>query len=123
MREAFFYRPRHETYRYSIGDINGIGPEVALKAVAKYSWPGDVRFTLIGREAVAREQAAAMRIPVSRRFDFLDVDAGAKWAPGKVRVDASRLADGAIRRLRPRRHQGAARGARPPLLPGAARKA
>jgi 4-hydroxythreonine-4-phosphate dehydrogenase len=82
----------------TIGDINGIGPEIALKAVAKYQWPGHVRFTLIGSEAVVREQAAAMRIPLSRRFDFLDVDVGATWAPGKVRVDASRLADRAIRR-------------------------
>ena len=83
----------------TIGDINGIGPEVALKAVHQYSWAADVRFVFIGSEAVVREQAAAMKIPVSRKIEFLNVgQASLPVHPGKVRVDASRLAEQAIRR-------------------------
>ena len=82
----------------TIGDINGIGPEVALKAVGRYRWPADVRFVFIGSEAVVREQAEVMGIPVSRKIEFLDVEDMAKWNPGKIRVDASRLAAASIRR-------------------------
>ncbi len=82
----------------SIGDINGIGPEVALKAVGKYRWPADVRFVFMGSEQVVREQAAAMKIPVSRKIEFLNVgSASLPVHPGKVRVDAARLAEQAIR--------------------------
>jgi len=80
----------------TIGDINGIGPEVALKAVARFRWPDDIQFVLVGNEVSVREQASAMRIPVSRKIQFVDVDAQAKWSPGKVRLDASRLAGQAI---------------------------
>ncbi|MCF7864019.1 MAG: 4-hydroxythreonine-4-phosphate dehydrogenase PdxA [Kiritimatiellales bacterium] len=83
----------------TIGDINGIGPEVALKAVHQYRWPADVRFVFIGSEAVVREQAAAMKIPVSRKIEFLNVgQASLPVHPGRVRVDASRLAEQAVRR-------------------------
>ncbi len=98
----------------SIGDINGIGPEVALKAVGKHRWPADARFVFIGSERIVREQAAAMKIPVSRRIEFFDVEQASlpaqsgkgrqrclphvKWQPGKIRADASRLAAQAIRR-------------------------
>jgi 4-hydroxythreonine-4-phosphate dehydrogenase len=81
----------------TIGDINGIGPEVALKAVARGRWSSDVRFVFIGCEQLVREQAKAMKIPVSRRIEFLEVTGSAKWNPGKIRVDASRLAGESIR--------------------------
>jgi 4-hydroxythreonine-4-phosphate dehydrogenase len=81
----------------TIGDINGIGPEVALKAVGKGRWPADVQFVFIGSEQIVREQAAAMKIPVSRKIEFLNVESKVKWNPGKIRVDASRLAGEAIR--------------------------
>lgn len=81
----------------SIGDINGIGPEVALKAIAKYRWAPDVRFVLIGPERLICEQAEAMRIPVSRKIEFMETEVPCRWAPGKVRVDASRVAEQAIR--------------------------
>ncbi|MCK4565438.1 MAG: 4-hydroxythreonine-4-phosphate dehydrogenase PdxA, partial [Verrucomicrobia bacterium] len=58
----------------TIGDINGIGPEVALKAVGKHRWPVDVGFVFIGPEAIIREQAFAMKIPVSRKIEFLNVE-------------------------------------------------
>ena len=96
----------------TIGDINGIGPEVALKAVGKSRWPADVQFVFLGNEQLVREQASVMKIPVSRKIEFLDVGqtfqsalpgAGRleslphmKWHPGKVRIDASRLAERAI---------------------------
>ncbi|MCK5676658.1 MAG: 4-hydroxythreonine-4-phosphate dehydrogenase PdxA, partial [Verrucomicrobia bacterium] len=98
----------------TIGDINGIGPEVALKAVGKYRWPADVGFVFIGSEQIVREQAAAMKIPVSRKIEFWNVERASlpaqsgkgrqrclphiNWHSGKIRVDASRLAEQAIRR-------------------------
>jgi len=98
----------------SIGDINGVGPEVALKAVGKYRWPVDVGFVFIGSEQSVREQAAAMQIPVSRKIEFLNVGQASlpaqsgkgrqgclphiKWQSGTIRVDASRLAERSIRR-------------------------
>ena len=82
----------------SIGDINGIGPEVALKAVHKHRWSTDVQFVFIGPEAIIREQADQLNIPISRKAEFLDIESKAKWQPGKIRVDASRIAEQAIRR-------------------------
>ena len=83
----------------TIGDINGIGPEVALKAVGKYRWPADVRFVFIGSEQVVRNQAATLQIPVPRKVEFLNVgQATLPLQPGKLRIDASRLAEAAIRR-------------------------
>jgi 4-hydroxythreonine-4-phosphate dehydrogenase len=112
LREAFFYFHTMKQIGLTIGDINGIGPEVALKAVGKYRWPDDVTFVFLGDEQVVREQASAMKLPVSRKIEFLDVGQTfqaarsgkgslerlplIKWHPGKVRVDASRLAERAI---------------------------
>ncbi len=81
----------------SIGDVNGIGPEVALKAVGKYRWPADVRFVLLGSESIVREQAKFMSIPISRKVEFLNIENKVQWSPGRVRVDASRLAEVSIR--------------------------
>jgi 4-hydroxythreonine-4-phosphate dehydrogenase len=75
--------------------VNGIGVEVALKAVAYGRWPSDTEFVLVGSEAVVRQQAKQMSIPVSKRFIFHDVGV-AIWEPGQLRVDASRLALAAI---------------------------
>ncbi|MBN2785349.1 MAG: 4-hydroxythreonine-4-phosphate dehydrogenase PdxA [Pontiellaceae bacterium] len=80
----------------SIGDINGIGPEVALKAVGRSRWPAYAEFVFYGSEAIIREQARALGIPVSRKIRFHDVGVRAAWHPGKVRADASRLAYEAI---------------------------
>lgn len=81
----------------TIGDVNGIGPEVALKAVARGRWPADVEFVILGDDAVVRAQAAAMKVPVSRKISFQSMDTSAKWNPGSTRVDASRHAAEAIR--------------------------
>ncbi len=82
----------------TIGDLNGIGPEVALKAISGTRWPGDIRFVLIGPERIVREQAEAMGIPMPRRLEFIEVECRAAWQPGKIRADASRVAERAIRR-------------------------
>jgi len=81
----------------TIGDINGIGPEVALKAVAKHRWPVNVQFVFIGSEQVVREQAAAMQLPLPRKVEFWNIESAVKWQPGKIRVEASRLAEQSIR--------------------------
>jgi 4-hydroxythreonine-4-phosphate dehydrogenase len=81
----------------TVGDINGIGPEVALKAVARGRWPKNTEFVLLGSEAVVRGQAAAMKIPVSRKIVFREMKTNPKWVPGKIGVKASLLAEEAIR--------------------------
>ena len=48
----------------TLGDINGIGPEVALKAVYSRRWPADTRFVLVGDSRVLEPQAAALGLPV-----------------------------------------------------------
>ncbi|MCK4565528.1 MAG: 4-hydroxythreonine-4-phosphate dehydrogenase PdxA, partial [Verrucomicrobia bacterium] len=69
-----------------------------LKAVGKHRWPADARFVVIGPESIIREQAAAMHIPITRKAEFLNVgQASLPVHPGKVRVDASRIAAQAIR--------------------------
>jgi len=55
----------------TLGDPNGIGPEVALKTVYKKRWPRKVRFVLIGSARLLAEQA--------ERFGF---PAPPPWAPG-----------------------------------------
>ncbi|MBT8042098.1 MAG: 4-hydroxythreonine-4-phosphate dehydrogenase PdxA [Pontiella sp.] len=82
----------------TIGDINGIGPEIALKAVGRSKWPADVEFVFVGPEAAVREQAKALKIPVSRKISFQPMETNAAWMPGKIRVDASRLAEESIKR-------------------------
>jgi len=82
----------------TIGDVNGIGPEIALKAVAYGRWAGDEKFIFIGSEAVVREQAAAMEIPISSKIEFIDVETPPKWSPGKIGVKASRMAAAAVRK-------------------------
>ena len=79
----------------TIGDVNGIGVEVILKALAYGRWSPETEFVLLGSEALVRKQAEAMGIPLSRRLRFHDVGE-AVWHPGRLRVDASRLAVAAI---------------------------
>jgi 4-hydroxythreonine-4-phosphate dehydrogenase len=79
----------------TIGDVNGIGVEVILKALAYGHWSPETEFVLLGSEALVRKQAEAMGIPILRRLRFHDVGE-AVWNPGRLRVDASRLAVAAI---------------------------
>ena len=74
----------------TLGDINGIGPEVALKA-ARQRWPGDVELVLIGSEDVLFQQSEKLGIPFSNVWNpapQLDV----KWQPGRIVPSASRAA-------------------------------
>ncbi|MEI6890849.1 MAG: 4-hydroxythreonine-4-phosphate dehydrogenase PdxA [Pontiella sp.] len=81
----------------TIGDVNGIGPEVALKAVGRGRWPADVEFVFLGSETLIREQAKAMKIPVSRKISFQTLETACGWMPGEIRIDASQHAAEAIR--------------------------
>ncbi|NCC51743.1 MAG: 4-hydroxythreonine-4-phosphate dehydrogenase PdxA [Spartobacteria bacterium] len=90
----------------TLGDINGIGPEVALKAVYKRRWPRDVQWVFIGSHAALSQQAEAFGAPApalwapedaappKRKVVCMDPSPGRKvrWAPGKVNPEASRLA-------------------------------
>lgn len=46
--------PFSKTLAITIGDCNGIGPEVTLKALAQTPWPRAFRVAIIGPEAVLR---------------------------------------------------------------------
>ena len=81
----------------TIGDVNGIGPEVALKAVGRGRWAADIEFVFLGSEKVVREQAEAMRIPLSRKIHFQDMESRPGWSPGKLEKEASQMAVEAIR--------------------------
>ncbi len=76
------------------GDINGIGPEVALKALSACKWPSNCRFVLIGNAGMLSLQARKFGLPVkSQSFSIWDPD-GARlaWKPGKITASASRHA-------------------------------
>lgn len=64
------------------GDVNGIGPEIALKAVSSNHWEKDIEFILIGPCA-----DAAWRTPFT-----------GKLAPGQITAEASVTAVAAIER-------------------------
>ena len=82
----------------TIGDINGIGPEITLKGIGRYRWPADVEFVVFGDETLVRAQAQGMNLPVSRKIRFVDVKPSPQLTHlGKIRADAARLADAAIR--------------------------
>lgn len=44
----------------ALGDPNGIGPEIALKAVAAYAWRTDIALTLFGSSQVIERTARAL---------------------------------------------------------------
>ncbi len=94
----------------TLGDLNGIGPEVALKAVRDFPWPASARFVLIGPAAALVDQAFRFRCPLpppwtpGRTFPrgsvaLWDVgrDARLRWTPGRVTAAAARAADAALR--------------------------
>jgi len=78
----------------TLGDINGIGPEVALKA-ARQRWPSNVELVLIGSEDILFQQSEKLGIPFSNAWNpapRLNV----KWQPGRIVPAASRAAAGWI---------------------------
>ncbi|RKX44996.1 MAG: 4-hydroxythreonine-4-phosphate dehydrogenase PdxA, partial [Verrucomicrobia bacterium] len=88
----------------TIGDINGIGPEVALKAVYKHRWPKDVKFVFIGPKDLIARQAVDLGFsspasPASYRCRVWNAgDEEMVWHPGKIRIEASEAAADAIER-------------------------
>lgn len=83
----------------TIGDINGIGPEVALKAVTQGKWGHDVEFMLYGPVTEMKRQARALELELPEFVNFRDVGIGVRWNPGEIEVDASLVAEQAIRRV------------------------
>jgi len=93
----------------TLGDINGVGPEVALRAVAATrAFPG-VRFTLVGDAAIVGAQARRLRLPVPPAIDRPDAPAHLRvavwnpsprplaWEPGRIVPEASAAAADWIR--------------------------
>jgi 4-hydroxy-L-threonine phosphate dehydrogenase PdxA len=90
-----------DTIALAIGDPNGIGPEIAVKAAAHYSGTG-LRPVLVGSEQVIRHYAArhAPELALHRfgsadsgaGLSFHDVDAlaAAEFAPGVISAAAGR---------------------------------
>jgi 4-hydroxythreonine-4-phosphate dehydrogenase len=89
----------------TLGDINGIGPEVALKAIYKSRWPRDVRFVFVGSAKALSQQAARLNLPTPcpwvpgappsrHRATVWDPTPNLRlpWDPGTIRVRASRAA-------------------------------
>lgn len=48
----------------TLGDVGGIGPEVALKAAFGQAWGKSARLALIGSRSVIAEQARRLRLPM-----------------------------------------------------------
>lgn len=80
----------------TLGDINGIGPEVALKAIALNRWPAGVEFICYGPAEILGRQAARLRIQPPACHDA-EPDPRLRWTPGKITAAAGRAAAAAIR--------------------------
>lgn len=92
------------TIAITLGDLNGIGPEVSLKAVGR-RWPSSYRFVLVGAPRVLAQQAAAFgfRTPPawhpeqgrpSQKVVVWDPDGNRRfsWRPGRISAAASSAA-------------------------------
>lgn len=89
----------------TLGDINGIGPEVALKTAAR-RWPAGTTLLLIGDTQVLRKQAELMCLPMPLCWSPDDGPMPArrvlawnpmperklKWTPGRIQAAASAAA-------------------------------
>ena len=92
----------------TLGDVNGIGPEVALKATQR-RWPAGTRFVLIGSPEIVAEQARRFGLPAPRPVAQPDqptraravvwdpAPARLRWAPGRLVPAASASAAAWIR--------------------------
>jgi 4-hydroxythreonine-4-phosphate dehydrogenase len=54
---------RPVTLGITIGDVGGIGPEVAVKAALGHPWPNSLRLVLVGSPRVLAEECAAHGLP------------------------------------------------------------
>ena len=94
----------------TLGDVNGIGPEVTLKAIHGHRWPADVHFVLIGSPEALRPQARKLKLAMPAEWN---PDRGApdlpiviwdpaprlrpRWKPGRLDITASKAAAAWIR--------------------------
>lgn len=87
----------------TLGDINGIGPEVALKAVYRKRWPAGTQFVFIGHPDILAQQASRFALPAPRAAMLEDppqkraicwapARLGLSWNPGAIVPDASAAA-------------------------------
>jgi 4-hydroxy-L-threonine phosphate dehydrogenase PdxA len=93
---------RIKTIALTIGDPNGIGPEIAVKAAAKLSSNADLRVILVGDESVIRHHGAhcANGAPFhdfaasppkdAMLIHAVDALPAAKFHPGKIEAAAGR---------------------------------
>ena len=78
-----------------MGDVNGIGPEIALRAVHQSEWPSPARFVLIGSRPAIGAQARALGWPAEgNNLSIWDPapELQPVLSPGRIRADASRAA-------------------------------
>ncbi|MFH0879306.1 MAG: 4-hydroxythreonine-4-phosphate dehydrogenase PdxA, partial [Lentisphaerota bacterium] len=99
------------TLGLTIGDVNGIGPEVSLKAAYRGPLPKNVRLVLVGSHSIIARQARALKLPVpprwrpgsgvapKERVTTWDPDPGHRlaWQPGVIDRQCGRAAAGWIR--------------------------
>lgn len=93
----------------TLGDVNGIGPEVALRAVYQSRWPAGTRFVLIGHPGILAQQARRLHLPTppvvtawpektsARVVGWDPAPANLRWTPGRLVPAASAAAAGWIR--------------------------
>lgn len=84
-------KTRHPIIGITLGDINGIGPEVALKAIHRHRWPARCHFVLIGSIAAVEVQARKLKLPVPDVWDPTPRLRPA-WTPGRIAAPAARAA-------------------------------
>lgn len=103
-----FFAP---TIAITIGDINGIGPEVTLKALAQMTWPREVRIAIIGPAAAVefwqKRLGLDLALPRLAHLDqwpenspavVLDGDSlPAAVQIGRISLEAGRIAGTALR--------------------------
>lgn len=80
----------------SLGDINGIGPEVALKAIESVQRSVPAEFVVYGPARVLEQQAKHFGLPLPDAIDPLP-DPKLRWTPGRISAPAGRAAIAAIR--------------------------
>jgi 4-hydroxythreonine-4-phosphate dehydrogenase len=109
----------------TLGDVNGIGPEIALRAAFGHRWPASLQIVLVGSGPIIAEQAKRLKFPMppewekgrarslsgprpARRIGPTQKESSVafwdpapalqpRWQPGKVAVDSARAADAWIR--------------------------
>ncbi len=75
------------TLALPIGDVNGIGPEVALKAARAMRLPADVRLVFVGSRAALAAACRRPRMPVPPAWRPADGSPSARlslWSPAEI---------------------------------------